>query len=123
MSSLMGGDQQAQGAPRTGGQTATAQQSAAVRNGSVGASGIQGGGQTPAYNWMTPQQGAGLSKVAGMSFEDWLKTLGTLTAGAVQKRALGGADAGLASFNNPGNAQGKHSISIASILGGSPSEG
>lgn len=121
MSSMMGG-QKATSSPQTGAATASARDSAAVRSGAVGQSGVQGGGSTPVYNWMNPSQGGMVAKAGAMSFEDWLRTLGQTALQAGQdrlQRRIGDASAGLSSFQQPNQAQGSHSVSIASLYGGS----
>lgn len=121
MSSMMGGSQ-ATATPQTGGATASMQDSAAVRSGAVGQSGVQGGGSTPVYDWMNPGQGGTLAKAGAMSFEDWLRTLGQTALQTGQdrlQRRIGDASAGLSSFQQPNQAQGSHSVSIASLYGGS----
>lgn len=120
MSSMMGGSKTT-AAPQTGGTMASAQDSAAVRSGATGQTGIQGGGSTPVYNWMNPGQGGMVAKAGAMSFEDWLRTLGQTALQVGQdrlQRRIGDASAGLSSFQQPNQAQGSHSISIASLYGG-----
>lgn len=122
MSSMMGGSSTGQtGQPQQTGQASLAD-SQAVRSGATGASGIQGGGSTPAYSWMQPQVSGGLAKAGAMSFDDWLKTLGNTALNVGKQRLqqrVGDASAGLSSFQQPNQAQGSHSVSIASLYGGS----
>jgi hypothetical protein len=103
MSSMMGGDSK----------TATpAPAQSAVRSGATGASGIGGGYSTPDYSWMNPDQSAGLAKAIPNSLEEWLKALGNAPGGASRQRDSSGS----ASFQQAPTAQGKHSLSIGSII-------
>ena len=111
MSSLMSNQSQP-GA--TGAGTGAAQQSAAVRSGAVGASGVQGGSTTPAWQMLTPATNQAL---ATGSFSDWLSALMQEQKG-LRGGTHGGSQAGMAAFQNPGQAQGSHSVSLASLYGG-----
>lgn len=118
MSSMMGKDTATAGGVSAGPKQATAEQSAAVRNGSIGQSGIQGGGQATDYSFLSPQQSANYANGSTMSFSDWLATLGKQGTAQVQKGGgkHGGAEAGLASYSQAPNAQGSHSLSIGSLI-------
>lgn len=102
MSSMMGGN-------KTGG-AGTAMQSPDVRSGNIGASGVGGGYSTPDYSWMTAGQSAGLNKAVPNSLDEWIKKLGSAQTG--HARSQGGG----AAFQQAPMAQGKHSLSIGSLI-------
>jgi hypothetical protein len=104
MGSMMSGGSHATGAPAA----------ADVQSGAIGAKGIQGGYSTPTYSWLSPQANATLSQARGMSFEDWLKTLGQ-AAGGVPRQSQD-AGAGMSAFQNPQAAPTQHQIGIGTIL-------
>ena len=111
MSSMMGS--QSSGTTPAGGAGANLQ-SASVRSGATGASGIRGGSSTPVTSLLSPEQNAMLAKMGG---QDFLKLI--LGARTGHGASQGGSTGGMAAFQNAPYAQGNHSISIASLFGGS----
>lgn len=113
MSSLFGGN-------KAGAQPTTAN----VQSGATGASGIQGGWETPDLG--TPGMSAGLSKVAGaMTPENELlkKLFDQILGGGFGHSGGAYTSGGGASFQVPPNAVGSHSLSLENFFGGSGGSG